>query len=330
MASDPSATPQPIAEIEQGPSKFEQFLDANQRKLIALAVVLTLGLLGFVAYRTIERDNRHDAGAALTKAPDLTALLDVVKNHAGTPAAGSAQVLTADAQWADGRQDDAINTLREFLVTNPKHPARPTAIASLGSRLMAQGKNGEAKEKFTLLLDDPDASYLVPFALISLGDIAASEGNLDEAEALLIRARDEYPDQNYASVAKRHLALLRAQSPVEIDPPPPPVVPEPGEGTPAIPGMPAPGIPGIPTPGGIPGIPTPPSPGTTGTTIPTAPATPATVTPIPATPATPAAPATPEPAAPATPEPAAPEKPEKPAKAEAAETPAEEKPGSGE
>jgi TolA-binding protein len=226
MATKKSDAPKPIAEIEQGPSKFEQFLDANQRKLIALAVIVILGVLGFTAYRTIQRDNRHSAGAALVGADDLTTLLDVTKNHAGTPAAASAQLLAADAQWADGRQDDAIGTLREFIDQNPGHPARPTALASLGSRLMAQGKTGDARDTFNSLLEDPDASFLAPYALISLGDIARAEGKTDEAEAFLNRARDEYPDDNFSSVATEHLALLRSADPVEIDPPPPPV-PEP-------------------------------------------------------------------------------------------------------
>lgn len=226
MAAKPSEAPKPIAEIEQGPSKFEQFLDANQRKLIALAVLVIIGVLGFVAYRTIKEDNEQSAGAALVGADDLTALLDVTKNHANTQAAASARLLAADAQWADGRQDDAIATLREFIDQNPSHPARPTALASLGSRLMAQGKTADARETFNILLDDPDAGFLAPFALISLGDIARSEGKLDEAESLLSRARDEYPGDNFASVATNHLALLRSADPVEIDPPPPPA-PEP-------------------------------------------------------------------------------------------------------
>jgi len=231
MAAEPSEAPKPLAEIEQGPSKFEQFLDANQRKLIALAVIVIIGVLGFVAYRTIREDNQHAAGAALVGADDLTALLNVAKNHANTPAAASSQLLAADAQWADGRQDDAIATLREFVDQNSSHPARPTALASLGSRLMAQGKNDDAREILNTLLEDPDAGFLAPYALISLGDIARAEGKIDEAEAFLSRARDDYPDDNFSSIATRHLALLRSAAPVEIDPPPPPPMPGPSTDT---------------------------------------------------------------------------------------------------
>lgn len=253
MATKKSATPKPIAEIEQGPSKFEQFLDANQRKLIALAVIAIIGVLGYTAWRTIEKDNRLEAGALLvgaganeltgsrvgaTELSDVDYLFADKKEMPGgvvivkdvkftnTPSYGSAHLLVADAQWTDGRQDAAIATLREFIDQNPSHPARPTALASLGSRLMAQGKTGEARDIFNTLLEDPDSSFLAPYALISLGDIARAEGKIDEAEAFLNRARDEYPDDNFSSIATQHLALLRSADPVEIEPPPPPV-PEP-------------------------------------------------------------------------------------------------------
>ena len=142
MAQETPDSPQPIAEIEQGPSKFELFLDRHQRKLTVLVILGIIGLLAYVALTTIQRDNRHSAGAALVAAEDLTAMLDIAKNHACTPAARSASLLAADAEWNDGRQDDAIATLRDFIDNNPGHAARPTAMASLGARLMAQGKAG--------------------------------------------------------------------------------------------------------------------------------------------------------------------------------------------
>ncbi len=286
----PETAPSPIGEIEQGPSKFEQFLDRNQRWLVIGGIVFVIVVLGYVALRTIREGQRRDAGAALVTADDLTALLDVVKTHAGTPAEESARLLSAEALWKDGRQDESIAALREFLAQSPNHAGAPTTRASLGSRLMAQGKYDEAKKELQPLLDNSEARFLAPFALICLGDIARVEGDLDQAEHHLTRARDEFPENLFASEASRHLLLLRAKSPVEVDPPPPPI---PTPGTEITPAAPSP----LPDSSKLlrPKIPA--SPGT-----PVIPATPATPdTPVtPGTPVTPAPPESPAPPAPPT------------------------------
>jgi len=292
--SAPVQAPSPIAEIEQGPSKFEQFLDRNQRWLILGGSVVVVAVLGYVAWSTIRKEQRHSAGAALVAADDLTSLLDVVKNHAGTPAAESARLLSADALWKDGRQDKAIETLRKFLAESPNHAAAPTARASLGSRLMAQGKLDEAKNELQPLIDDSKARFLAPFALICLGDIARTNDDLDQAEQYFTRARDEYPENLFSSEATRHLLLLRAKLPTEVDPPPPPVVPGDAEAA--------------PTPSPLPDSSKLLRPKIPATPAPAAPATPGTGKPAPAPPAAPATPAPAAPAAPdATPAPAEPD-----------------------
>ena len=235
MSADPQQPPVPLAEISQGPSAFEMFLDRNQKNLIILAILLVLATAAFVVYRGIEQGRQKSAGAALIGAADIASLESIVTDHENTQAAFSAKILLADKQWQEGKRDSAIETLRKFIDSNPKHPALPTASAGLASKLMAQGKAAEATEIFQSLVDDPKARFIAPYALISLGDIAQSAGDTDRAELSYNRVKTDFADSNFVDLATRRISNLKAKAPVEIDPPP---APEPAPGTPDSPGTP--------------------------------------------------------------------------------------------
>ncbi len=235
MSADLKESPVPLAEISQGPNAFEAFLDRNQKGIVVLAILLALGAIGLVIYRGIETSRQETAGAALTKAADLAAYQAVVDGHADTIAAGSAMVLLADSQWTAGKQDDAIATLRKFIAATPTHPAIPTAKANLGAKLMAQGKSGDATKVFDELAADPVARYIAPFALISLGDLSRTAGDLEKAEASYSKVKTEFPESSFAETATHRIATLKAKPPVEIEPPPaPPTPPTPAVGVPPV------------------------------------------------------------------------------------------------
>jgi TolA-binding protein len=225
MSADLKESPVPLAEISQGPNAFEAFLDRNQKGLIVFAILLAIGAVCAVIYRGVQRSSQETAGAALTKAKDLASLQAVVDEHSGTIAAGSASVLLADSQWADGKKDEAIGTLQKFIDASPTHPAVATAKASLGSKLMNQGKTGDATRVFEDLASDSSARFIAPFALISLGDMARAAGETEKAEASYNRAKSDFPASSFAETAAKRLATLKAKAPVEIEAPPTPETP---------------------------------------------------------------------------------------------------------
>lgn len=239
MSAEHPESPTPLAEISQGPSAFEQFLDNNQKNLIILTVLLVIGAGALVVFRGIEKGSQESAGAALNKAADLPSLQAVIQEHSGTRAAGSAMVLLAENQWNEGQQDAAINTLRNFINSNPDHAALSTAQASLGAKLMAQGKSADASAVFQQIIDDPKARFIAPYALISLGDIAQAAGDPEKAELSYNRAKTDFPDSSFASTATGRIASLRAAPPVEVEAPPAPA-PDAQSAAPALVPVPTP------------------------------------------------------------------------------------------
>lgn len=234
MSADLKESSVPLAEISHGPNAFEAFLDRNQKGIIVFAILLCIGAAALVIYRGIEKSREETAGAALNKASDTATYQSVVDQHANTTAAGSAMVLLADSQWAEGKKDESVATLRKFLESHPKHPASPTAKASLGAKLMSQGKTGDAAKVFEEITADPAARYIAPFALISLGDLAKAAGDLEKAEASYTKVRTDFADSSFADTASRRIAILKAKPPVEIDPPAAPKAPTPSNEGPTI------------------------------------------------------------------------------------------------
>jgi TolA-binding protein len=221
MSADLKESSIPLAEISQAPNAFEQFLDRNQKGILVLAILLIILAAVAVIYRGIQTSQTQSTGAALSKAEDLAGFQAVIDSSPQSTAAGSAMVLLANSQWTAGKQDDSIATLQKFLTAFPSHPARFTAKASLGAKLLTQGKTGDASQCFEELASDSAADYIAPFALISLGDIAKPAGDLEKAKTYYTKVQ-KFTESNFTSLATARLTTLTTQSPTEIEAPPAP------------------------------------------------------------------------------------------------------------
>lgn len=246
-------TPTPIAEIEHGPSKMEAFLDQHTMKFVLGAILIALGVVGYVIYSGLARAKHEKAGAALNTAETSAEYQDVISQWPKTKAAESAMILLADAQWQDS-QADAIQTLRDFLEQHPDHPAAPTAKVSLALRLLEQGKNSDAADLLAEAANDESSAYIAPLARITLGDIAKADGETEEAKAWYEKAAEDNTGlgNTFADTAAARLSLVNAAPPTMVKPAPPaPVQPPaaPAGATPAAPpAKPAPALPPLVAP----------------------------------------------------------------------------------
>lgn len=243
MPEDTTPSIAPLAEINLGPSKFEQFLEKNHRLLIALLVLITIASAAYIVIRGVEKSREQSAGAVLSKANDVASLQEVIKQHANTKAAASAKILLADKQASEGKTDAAILTLKDFIATHGDHAAIPTASAKLASLLMGQGNASEASAIFQDIVADPKARYIAPYALICLGDIAKAGGDAAKAESYFNQVKTEHAESSFASMANDRLAMVKTKLPVEVEPPPPAPAPEPQKAKPeqktSVPAAPA-------------------------------------------------------------------------------------------
>ncbi len=224
--SDLSSTPIPLGEITQGPSAFEQFLDRNQKLITVTAIVAALGLGAYTVSRTMKADHAADASAALTKAQDIADFEKIVKDFESTPSAASAILAIADKQWSNLQKEEAVTSLRTLIEKYPDHAARPIAQSTLGYHLIDLGKTGDAEAVFQAIIDDPNAHYLAPAAMVALGDIAKQNKDLAKAKQYYDKAVKEYADSSLAGIAKDRMQFLNFQAPTEIEAPAPPPAPK--------------------------------------------------------------------------------------------------------
>jgi predicted negative regulator of RcsB-dependent stress response len=220
MPEDTTPSIAPLAEINLGPSKFEQFLENNQKTLAILLSVAVVAIAVYIVTRGVNKSREQSAGVALSNAKNATALQEVISNHANTNAAASAKLLLADMQAGEGKTGDAIKTLQDFIATNTDHPAKPTASAKLAAKLMSENKTAEASAIFQDLVSDPQARYIAPYALICLGDIAKAGGDPIKAESFFNQVKTEFPESSFASLAAERLATVKTKPPVEVEAPP--------------------------------------------------------------------------------------------------------------
>ncbi len=232
-SSPASSTPAPIAEIDLGPSKLDLFLDKHQKKLIAAAVLIALGVVVYVIYDGIAEATAQESGSALLESEKVSEYQDVIKQWPDSKAAASALLLMADLQWADS-QPDSIATLENFIEKHPEHPALATAKTSLGLRLLEQGKTDQATAILSDVADSDTATYIAPLACIALGDIAKEAGKPQQAKTWYEKAQLD-PNQEgnaFKDIAATRLTLVNSKPPTKIKPAPPaaPTDAEPGQG----------------------------------------------------------------------------------------------------
>lgn len=238
----PKEAPSPIGEISQEPSALESFLDANQKKLVVVGILAILVLVAYVIYDGVRDMKIRDRAAAVAAARTVPDYEKVSEELSGMTAGGSALLLKAHVLWQDQQQQEAIATLDEFLSSYPEHPALGSAYTRLGSYQQQRGNVDEAKEAFgkAAELDSPASSL----AIISLGDLARSEGDSEAAEAFYNRILDDYGESflQVKRMARERIKLIGVNPPVEKAPEPPQ-----GNG-PATPGdfSPSGGLPNIP------------------------------------------------------------------------------------
>ncbi|MBK1790872.1 tetratricopeptide repeat protein [Persicirhabdus sediminis] len=235
--------PAPLAEIETGPSKLDQFLDQHSKKLLIAAVLIAIAVGAYVIYDGVAEGKLRDAGAALTAAEGTDGLEQVMTAYDGTATGGSAMLMLADLQREES-VDSAIGTLQQFLIKYPEHPAVASAQTKLGLLLINQGKADEAATYLDKVIASQNAGYIAPLANIALGDIAKAKGDLAAAKDFYTTAvesgialsddEDAFRQNPFKQTAQDRVLLLNAEAPVMIKP----VAPKAPASSPALPAIP--------------------------------------------------------------------------------------------
>ncbi len=223
-----------IGEIQIGPSKYEAFLDDHYKKLIAGLVLA--GLLGGVAIAWFSHRRSMEAEAAasivagmqetkpvLLQTPadfDAQKLHEAVATYASTPSADTARYLEAMAFLQQGHGDEGTALLKELAAKGGSSPVAQRAEASLAMHYMTAGKKTEAEAAWRKVCAAANSLY-APFACMCLGDMAKTDGRLEEARTFYKKVIDQYPHSSLVSGGDVpfRMALLDVDAPKPVAPP---------------------------------------------------------------------------------------------------------------
>jgi predicted negative regulator of RcsB-dependent stress response len=215
----PDATP--LGEILQGPSKFEEFLEKNQKILLGTTVLVAIGILIYNVTNTVREDKNNEAAGALVAANDIAGLESVRTDFPDSPAAITAEFLLARKLWESGQEDASISALRDFIAKHPNKPVSNMARQALANSLLSQGKTADAASVFEEVVNDATSSFLVPSALIALGDIASKNNEKDKAKSYYQKVTTDYATSDLKQTAQERIDFLTFELPLEVEPPPP-------------------------------------------------------------------------------------------------------------
>ncbi len=194
----------PVAEIEVGPARHEQFLDQNYKKIVL--IVLAAGLIfgGLIVYNGISEDREHSAGTALVASFDKEGQVDLAKlqaisaDYSGTASSVTAGYLEAIALWEQGKDKEGCSRMEEFIKTAPSVEFANQASAVLGCQYMKMGKMEEATRQFETVINSQEGVYTA-LAYLCLGDMARAKGDFKAAQQNYDAIAQKFPDGAFAT-----------------------------------------------------------------------------------------------------------------------------------
>ncbi len=227
--------PSPIGEISQEPSSFEKFLDANQKRLIIIGILLLLCVIAYVVWDGLRKKGIRDAAADVSSAHTVPMYEAAASKYEGKTAGGSALLEKSRLLWRDQQSAESIKVLEEFISKYPDHPLIGAAHFQHGHRLNKTNKFEEAKAALQKAVDAKFATSSK--ALLELGNIALKEKKFQEAKDFYNRVISEYPKHGTVKgQAEANLKLVGVNAPTPKQP------------TPAAANTPGVNLPKIPTP----------------------------------------------------------------------------------
>ena len=233
-----------IGEIELGPSRHEQFLNAHYRKLVVALIafmLLATAAIVYATWRSTQEARSAEAAVAALRVPtgvaeaagyDAAELDKITAEFPGTHAADTAPLLRGMHLLAAGQQQ-GIAALQSVIDSSPNDFLRLRAQVTLALHYTDGGELDKAAALWQAV-SSAGSSPWEPLALLSLGDISVQQGKADMAEIYYTQLKENCPGSPLSAVARQRLLIVGVDPPVPVAPKP---VEQPAQPTPeAIPG----------------------------------------------------------------------------------------------
>lgn len=154
----------------------------------------------------------------------IKSLTDFRAQHGGARAAVSAALPLGQALLRQGKADQALPLIEEYLAkTDSTDPLRPAAYEARGYALEAQKKYDDALNAFDLLAKENKTDFMKGMGMYHRARMLLLKGDTASAAKTLSEIENAAPNSAAARLAKDRIAVLTAQG--VVVPRPAPMIP---------------------------------------------------------------------------------------------------------
>jgi predicted negative regulator of RcsB-dependent stress response len=211
-----------VSQVTTNPALETHFFWERYRTtVIAVAVVLFLGGLGYAGYELYTARRAAAATALLANAKSAPDFRQVIDKFPGSEPAASAHLLLAAQLRAEKKFAEANTTLHQFIDHFPKHELITTAWMGVAANLYSLGKNDEALSTYQRLATEYPQSFNAPLALLAQIPFLKAKDRLPEVRKICETVLTQYRDSAVANEAIQELMSLPRPTPAAAPNPAP-------------------------------------------------------------------------------------------------------------
>jgi len=200
--------------------KFTDFVNRHAKVVttsaIGVAIVLIIGVICARSKRAAEQR----ASSALSRAiiaynqekyeDAIDILQSIINDCKGTLSAGVATFYLANAYFFTGDYDNARKYYSEYLDDyKDDEMLSSSSLAGIGACLEQKGRFKQAAEYYRRAADEYPEDFQAPQNYLNAGRCYLLAGAKDEAEKVLKKLIDKYPDSNSRKEAELYLVRLQ-------------------------------------------------------------------------------------------------------------------------
>lgn len=241
-----------IGEVNIGPAKHEVFLDNHYKKLIVGGIILAVGVVGGIAYYSMQDEKVTEASAALVSAMgadkaefsissaklDSAKLETVAAQYPDTASTDTAKYLAHAAAVAKGKTQQGIAGMNALLKSTANEDLKLRIRVYLADQYTQQGRLDDATRMWQEVVVSGESPYL-PLAYMSLGDIAQQQNDKEKAKTMYQAGVAKSANSSLHNRIKDRLEVIDVAPPVKEAPAPLPA-PLPSAADSVVPSLSAP------------------------------------------------------------------------------------------
>ncbi len=213
--SDPAIRPTaPATDEEQIIDFHSDFWEKHKGKILSLAAVTFLAILGVAWWQFTEESTRKAAATAFAQAKSLEDYEAIVRSFPNSPVAAQSLLLAADLLAADSKYGEARARLDELIGKYPNHAF--VSGAHLRRALLAEnsGQTDVAISELRALVSNFPSSYAAPIASLNLVRLLDAQGKNAEATTILQRFGASHTGSIFLSEAETEMRFRAANTPL--------------------------------------------------------------------------------------------------------------------